>query len=94
MEKFFGRDSNSGFFAALAGLLAPNGAEAGFFPVPFFTGGWSLRRGHQSLVTVWTVDNAWLPGALMLCAPRCIRAQQDASLPSGSEKTENHLARA
>jgi len=42
MEKFLGRESKSGFFAALAGLLAPNGAAAGFFPVPFLTGGWSL----------------------------------------------------
>jgi hypothetical protein len=74
-EKFLGRASNSGFFAVLAGLLAPNGAAAGFFPVPFLTGGWSLRRGHQSSVTARTVDNAWLPGALMLSAPRRKRAQ-------------------
>jgi hypothetical protein len=58
MEKFLGRASNSGFFAVFAGLLAPKGAAAGFFPVPFLTGGWSLRRGHQSSVTVRTVDNA------------------------------------
>jgi hypothetical protein len=41
-----------------------------------------LRRGHQSSVTVRTVDNAWIPGALMLDAPKCIRAQQNA-WPSG-----------
>ena len=29
MEKFLGRDSNSGFFAVLTGLLAPKGAAAG-----------------------------------------------------------------
>src|SRR5712671_861541 len=66
MEKFLGRASNSGFLATLVGLLAPNGAAAGFFPVPFLTGGWSLRRGHQSRVTTATVDNTRLPGALML----------------------------
>lgn len=76
MEKFLGRASNSGFFAALVGLLAPKGAAAGFFPVPFLTGGWSWRRGHQSRVTVRTVDIARLPGALMLGAQRCHRAQR------------------
>jgi hypothetical protein len=69
MEKFLGRASNSGFFTALVGLLAPKGAAAGFFPVPFLTGGWSLRRGHQSRVTVGSVDNARLPGALPLGTP-------------------------
>jgi hypothetical protein len=79
-EKFLGRASNNGFFAVFVVLLAPKGAAAGFFPVPFLTGGWSLRRGHQSSVTVRTVDNAWLPGALMLDAPKCTRAQQNASM--------------
>src|SRR6266849_1436079 len=88
IEKFLGRASNSGFFAVFAVLLAAKGAAAGFFPVPFLTGGWSLRgcvsyecrwgpqTGHQSSVTVRAVDDAWLPSALMLGAPKCIRAQQ------------------
>jgi hypothetical protein len=52
MEKYLARASNKGFFTRLEGLLAPKGAAAGLFPVPFLTGGWSLviETGRQSRV--------------------------------------------
>lgn len=46
MPKFLGVASKRGFFLALAALLAPKGAAAGFL-VPVFLGAWSLRRNQQ-----------------------------------------------
>jgi hypothetical protein len=46
MPKFLGVASKRGFFLALAALLAPKGAAAGFL-VPVFLGAWPLRRNQQ-----------------------------------------------
>jgi hypothetical protein len=63
----------------LCGFTSAKRRSGRFLSCSFLDGRLVIETGASAISHGRTVDNAWFPGALMLDAPKCIRAQQNAS---------------